>query len=307
MNIDQAKDIPLSIIIEKMGFKPHSETSFRLRYYSPYRNENTPSFFVYVKDNRWYDFGDSRGGDAIELVQLYLDSQKVGSSVSDALRWLKNMTSFVPIANVSVKDKLPSCTGKDQTLVFKIVEPLTNNALIRFGESRGIPEPVLKKYLQQVTFFNKNTNKTLIALGMENESRGFDVRNPSFKGCLRSKDITFIRGKPKPSGIQIFEGFMDFLSVITERNGKPFEDDSLILHSLNCMRKGTAYIRNYGYSTCYSWFDNDEPGKKATIAWDEFCKNEPGLKHIPQNEHYLPYKDVNAALMAKLELKGWGK
>lgn len=305
MNIEQAKDIPLSIVIEKMGLKPHSSTSLRLRFYSPYRVENTPSFFVYVNDNRWYDYGDSRGGDVVELVRLYLDSQQVGSSVSDALRWLKNMTNYVPIATVKVKDKFPTCEGRDKTLIFKTAEPLTNNALIRFGESRGIPESVLKKYLLQVSFLNKNTNRTLIALGMKNESKGFDVRNPSFKGCIRSKDISFIRGGNKPSGIHVFEGFMDFLSVITERNGKPFEEDTVILHSLNCMRKGTAYIRNYGYETCYSWFDNDEPGRKATKAWDDFCRNEPGLKHIPQNQLYLPYKDVNAAHMAKLELKGW--
>ncbi|MCX6315964.1 MAG: toprim domain-containing protein [Bacteroidetes bacterium] len=306
MNIEQAKAIPLSIILEKMGVNPHTTTPKRIRYLSPYRPEKTPSFFVYAGDNRWYDYGDARGGDVIDLVQCYLESQQVGATVSDALRWLKNMIAYQPITPVSVPDAYPACAGKDQTLVFKNAEPLKHTGLIRYGESRGIPPSILKQYLEQVSFLNRNSGKTLIALGMRNESKGYDVRNPNFKGCIRTKDISFIRGTiPKPPGIHVFEGFMDFLSVITQRNGKPFDDDALILHSLNCMQKGTAYLRHYGYEQCFTWFDNDEPGRKAIAVWDEFCSNEPGLKHIPQNLHYAPYKDVNAAHMAKLELKGW--
>lgn len=305
MNIEQAKAIPLSIILEKMGVKPHATTPKRIRYLSPYRNEKTPSFFVYTTDNRWYDYGDSRGGDGITLVQCYLESQQVGASVSDALRWLKNMTAYEPITQVPVTDSPPNCDGQDQTLVFKNAEPLKHIGLIRYGESRGIAPSILKHYLEEVSFLNRNSGKTLIALGMKNESKGYEVRNPNFKGCLRTKDISFIRGTtPKPPGIHVFEGFMDFLSVITQRNGKAFDDDTLILHSLNCMDKGTAYLRHYGYQTCYTWFDHDEPGRKATKAWDAFCRNEPGLTHTPQNQHYAPYKDVNAAHMAKLELKG---
>lgn len=289
-----------------MGIKPHTTTPRRTRYLSPYRPEKTPSFFVYTGDNRWYDYGDRRGGDVINLVQCYLESQQVGATISDALRWLNNMTAYEPIKAVAVADSYPTCDGRDETLVFKDAVPLKHTGLIRYGESRGIPPFILKQYLEQISFVNRNSGKILIALGMKNESKGYDVRNPSFKGCIRSKDISFIRGTiPKPPGIHVFEGFMDFLSVITQRNGKPFDDDTLILHSLNCMEKGTAYLRHYGYQHCYTWFDNDEPGQKATAAWDEFCSNEPGLKHIPQNEHYAPYKDVNAAHMAKLELKGW--
>jgi hypothetical protein len=48
--------------------------------------------------------------------------------------------------------------------------------------------------------------------------------------------------------------------------------------------------------------DNDESGKKATEALEQFARTEEGLKHIPMNDRYAPYKDVNAAHMAKLGL-----
>lgn len=303
MNIEQANTIPLSQILNKMGQKPQKETKTRIKYLSPYRNENTPSFFVFIKNNRWYDFGDQRGGDVVELVQLYLQSQNVISDVCAALRWVRAMIDYARITPVPVLDSYgKQCKGQESTLVFKKAEPISKVGLIRYGESRGIPPSILKRYMKQVFFLNKESGKSIFALGMKNESKGYDLRNPAFKGCIRQKDITFVRGQLKPPGVHVFEGAMDFLTAITTREGKPFEDDTIILHSLNCMEKGTAYIRKYGYTYCYTWFDNDLPGRKATLAWKEFCKREHGLLHIPMNTDYLPYKDVNAAHMARLEL-----
>jgi len=149
-------------------------------------------------------------------------------------------------------------------------------------------------------------------LSMRNDLKGYELRK--FKGCLGKKYITFIRGtQPKPAGINIFEGAFDFVSVITQRNGQPLTNDAMILHSLsnlkkatayirNYGKKATAYIRNYGYRECITWMDNDKAGLEAVKSWEEFCKTEENLQHVPMNDLYAPYKDVNAAHMAKLEL-----
>jgi len=303
MNIEQANSVPLPEILDKMGQKPHKQTKTRIQYLSPYREENTPSFFVFIKSNRWYDFGDQQGGDVINLVRLYLKSQNVNSDAGAALRWVRAMISYVRITPVAVEDSYSqTCNGKKRNLVFKKAEAITKTGLIRYAESRGIPPSVLRRYMLQVFFLNKETGKSIFALGMKNESNGYDLRNAVFKGCLRKKDITFIHGERNTPGVNVFEGSMDFLTAITQREGKPFTEDSIILHSLNCMDKGTAYIRGYGYTFCYTWFDNDLAGRRATLAWQEFCKRENGLQHIPMNEKYRPYKDVNAAHMARLEL-----
>lgn len=301
MNIEQANAVPLSTIIEKMGQHPKHITKAKIKYLSPYRDEKTPSFYVFVRDNRWYDYGMQEGGDVVDLVRKYLAFQKVGSSVSDALRWVKNMVHYSPVEDIPVKDHHKQ-EKRDTSLVLKRTGPLQHKALLAYGRNRGLSDEVLKGYLTEVHFKNTATDKTIFAFGMKNESGGFEVRNSFFKGCVKTKNVTLIRGQPKPSGVHVFEGMMDFLTVIEWRKGLPLDDDALILHSLNSMNKGSAFIRNYGYEFCYTWMDNDQAGDRATHIWAEFCREEPGLTHVPMNKAYLPHKDVNAAHMAKLGL-----
>ena len=37
-------------------------------YYSPFREEASPSFHIDLSTNRWFDFGTSEGGGVVELV-----------------------------------------------------------------------------------------------------------------------------------------------------------------------------------------------------------------------------------------------
>jgi len=300
MNIEQAKTIPLSVILDKMNRVPTKEKGRDVWYLSPFRNEQGASFKINLHKNTWYDFGIGKGGDIIDLIRGYLEAENENFEVKDALRWARNMTGFIPrIQPVPVED----FKEEDSTLVLRKIGPIKRLGLIKYGESRGITSPVLTKYMEEVTIYNRKTDKTFFSLGMENESKGYELRNPFFKGCVRKKDFTFIRGeKPKPPGVHLFEGCMDFLSVATQKEGKPFDDDVIVLHSLNCMDHASAFIRNYGYEFCYTWMDNDEPGQKATSAWQDFCKNEEGLTHVPMNAGYEAYIDVNAHHMSELGL-----
>lgn len=302
MNIEQAKTIPISVILDKMGKIPKRTNGRKTLYSSPLRNEKTPSFWVNELANTWRDYGDIewKGGDGIHLVRAYLDSETLTCGVSEALRWLRNMTGHVPyIRPVPVEEH------KDDRSFLKLrkVIDLEKEGLYLYAENRGIPRTLAEKYFKEIHFFNSKTEKTFFALCMKNESKGYEVRNPVFKGTVQKKDIIFIRGTtPKPPGIHVFEGPMDFVSVIAQRNGKPLEDDAIILTSLSLLGMGSAYIKSYGYEYCYTWMDNDQSGIEATKSWKTFCKNEEGLTHIPMNESYLPYKDINAHHTAKLEL-----
>ena len=302
MNIEQAKAIPITLILDKLNHPPQRTNGYKVNYFTPLRREKTPSLWVDTKANLWRDFGDFKwiGGDGIHLVRAYLESQGENKEVSDALRWLRNMTGFIPTIKPVID---PDEVESPKTLVLKHVGPIKRERLIEYGNERGIPEQVIRKYFLEAAISNSVTGKKFYALSMRNDLKGYELRNPYFKGCIGKKYITFIRGTiPKPDGVNYFEGSFDFLSAITQRNGQPFEDDSVILHSLSNLKKGAAYTKNYGYKFLYSWMDNDKPGIEATNAWDEFCKTEEGLIHVPKNDLYSPYKDVNAAHIAKLEL-----
>jgi hypothetical protein len=298
MNIEKARTIPMSEILSKIGLQPAKKKHNDYWYYSPFRNEKTPSFHVNVAKNVWYDFGEGEGGDSISFVCAYLKNSGYGHTVPDALRWLRNMF----YANIIIPFPKPEKVEPENSLILKSVKPLTHLALIRYLERRGITETVAHTYLKEIRLYNKNLQREYFAAAIRNEEGGYDYRSPYFKGCVKKKSISFIRGAvPKPDGIHIFEGMMDFLSAIMQQEDKKFYDDAIVLNSLSCMREATSYFRNYGYLTAYTWLDNDNAGKKATQAFDEiFCAEK--IRHVPMNACYAPHKDVNAWHMKILDL-----
>lgn len=301
MNIEFAKTIPMPEFLNKQGFSPVSTRGNQYKYLSPLRNEKTPSFFVNIEKNVWYDHGEGIGGDLIIYVCEYLKRYKEGHTVIDALRYIKNIGGYT---YRFPKDIRANEEPTEAALKLKSAQRIKHAGLIEYLAGRGIPLYVAQQYLQQLFVFNKNTGKSFYTLGIQNEDKGYELRNPYFKGTLGTKSYSFIRGlKPNSGAITLFEGMMDYGAIIAQREGKPLDNDVIILHSLACIQKATdEIIRNYGYENAYTWFDNDGAGRKASEAFAEFCKTEPGLKHQPMNQDYAPYKDVNAAHMAKLGL-----
>jgi len=300
MNIEQAKAIPIAQILEHINFQPTRTNDKESWYLSPIRAEKTASFHVHSSKNLWFDFGEGIGGDNIKLVQAILKSQGQSASVSDALSWLHETIGgnavYQPVQRSFAENKEPA-------LSVKSVKAISNVALIHYLESRGIPLSVAQKVLKQVSFTNSNTGKTLFALGLLNEEEGYELRNPFFQGSVGMKTISFIRGtQPKPPGINFFEGMMDYLSVVTQRNGVPLKNDTIVLNSVACVQHAIPYLTGYGYSIAYTWMDNDAAGKKAARSLAHIFKTEESIAHCPMNRVYQPYKDVNAWHMQRLEL-----
>lgn len=302
MNIDQAKAIPIAEILEKMGYKPSRKANFEYWYLSPLRQEKTASFQANIKKNIWFDFGLGEGGDAIDLISKYLKAQGVQNTVSDALRWLDNMFDHAP--KIMSITELPTETKNDPSaLSITSIKNIHHRVLENYLSDRGIPLQVAVRYLKEVRIHNKASGKNFVALGFKNEEGGYEIRNQKFKGCVKPKYISFIRGaNPDCKQVHVFEGVFDFLTAVTLNNGKHFEGDTIVLNSLALLSKVTPYIKGYGYSILYSWMDNDEVGKNATASLEAFAQTEEGLRHVPMNSQYEPYKDVNAAHTAKLGL-----
>ena len=300
MDIAHANTIPIAQILGQLDIHPKQTTPHRLLYLSPVRLEKTPSFWVYLKTNRWHDYGDGRGGDSVDLVCAYLKFCREAHTVSDALRWINNMGvapyQFKPPVYENDQPDAPS-------LVLKSRKTIQHLGLIHYLEKRGIPLEIAHRHLKEIHVRNQNTQKSFFALGFANEEGGYELRNPFFKGSLGAKAISFIRGtEPKPEGIHLFEGFMDYLSAVAQLNGKGFKGDAIVTSSLSCLKQAIPYIQNYGYRTAYTWLDNDPAGEKATVALDEFFKTQADLIHTPMNKIYAPHKDVNAWHMRQRNL-----
>lgn len=300
MNVKQALEVPVTRVLEILNCKSKPRKGKQQFFYSPFREEKTPSFHVHCDKNTWYDFGEGKGGNVIDLVSHHLKTSHESDTLVDALRWLRNMTgNYQPIQI----PKIERNEAPVRSLTVRQNAQIQHQGLLRYIANRGISLSIALKYTRQLYIHNSQSGQNFYAIGLQNENRGWELRNPSFKACISPKAVTFIRGSEiKSNQIHVFEGFFDFLSLVERSGSKQLKGDSLILNSLSCMEKGLAYLKNYGYEYLYSYMDNDEAGQKAIQRLNEFVATEEGLVHKPMNEKYAPLKDVNAWHMHELGL-----
>jgi Toprim-like/CHC2 zinc finger len=302
VNIKQARSIPLAVVLERMGAKLSRRTERDLWFLSPLREEHTPSLHVHQAKNVWYDFGEGSGGNSVDLVCAYLQVTGEDATVTDALRWLRNMTGYVKPSSFPREDTAAR-PGNEKGWVVKKVKPIEHPALIRYLQQRGIPLELAQQHLKEVFVRHPTSYRGLFALGFKNEDGGYELRNPFFKGCVAPKTVTFIRGAvPKPEAIHVFEGFMDFLSAAAEQEGQQLDGDVLVLNSVSGLGDAIGYIKGYGYRFLFSWLDNNPAGEKATRVLADLATAEVGLTHQAMNDTYAPHEDVNAWRMHRLGL-----
>ncbi len=296
MDIPFAKTIPLRKIFEVWGIKPIPIRNGLHLYASPLNEERYSKLVVNPETNTCFDPITGQTGNTIELVCQYLQSQGVSHTTMDALRWLKTMTGKQGKAIELLAD-MPDYKSMDKNYAIKDVSYLSDPALIRYLElRRGIPFYIIRHKVKQLLLKNKQTGKNFVAIGFLNEDWGYAIRNPKIKAHIGARAISFIRGKtPKPDGVHIFKDIYDYLSAIIYRNSKLFDEDSIILNSMDCLQDMTGYICNYGYTYLRAWLGNDEQSKAYTALLQSFCKKEK-LRFETANETYSGFKDINDKL-----------
>ena len=167
--------------------------------------------------------------------------------------------------------------------------PLKSPSLESYLRDRSINISIARMYLEVVQFYNKDTNKEYFGLGLKNQSGDYEVRNPKLKTVVGKKDISFIKGKGEGNNtITVFEGFMDFLSYLTALNKRHLQSDVIILNSTKLTDKAKDFIKENTYQKIYTFFDNDNAGQEADLAFLEF-----GQKVTPCNHLYKDFKDYN--------------
>ena len=317
MNSKQAKKINLPDLMRKLGYEPTAIKKDGKEYWyrSPFRNEKEASFHTSYLGGKWIwnDFGDI-GGTVIDFVMRHQRLNGVG----DALSYL-DATYPANCYKTSPEAKLPPKTSNPDLFSFQqqdhreAVENFSEKRELEFIkayqvkrsiiyaylENREIPRSLTDRYLREVQYRNVKSQKEFFAFGMKNESGGYEIRAASdeysFKSSLIGRDITLIKGQRKEaSTVNIFEGMIDFLSLLVMLNVSNLAGDSIIMHSLSSFQRTLTAIESMKYQTVNLFLDNNKSGKEYTAKFQNIL----GEAACSQSSLFEPYEDLNDALKA---------
>lgn len=260
MDLDLIKQKSCTEYLLSKGLEKDRKSNNRYSFFkSPFRNERTSSLCVNENKNTWFDYGAGFGGDVIRLVEV---CENV--SFKTALEILGDSTFK------EVKQK----TNKSN-LVINDVKSLNNNNLISYlRNERLINIDIARKYVKEIHFTLNDRQQ--YAIGFENDKGGFELRNKYLKISTSPKWFTSIN---EGDVINVFEGFMDFLSLMTHYNSEP-KEKVIVLNSVSMVDK-VDLTDNTKF-----WGDNDNAGNECLKK----------LKAKDMRKLYHGYKDINEFL-----------
>ena len=283
MNIDQIKQIKLQDFLATMGCKPVKQYGVNLMYLSPLRTEKHASFKINTELNLWYDFGISRGGNIIDLVELLYNSSDVPYLIHQIER---NAPSCVSVSLPTAKPNTPQ-NSFENLQVLSISHP----ALIKYLGERCIDIEIARTVCKELHFDTRG--KHYFGIGFPNIAGGYEIRNPFFKGGITPKDISLFHNEESKQSCFVFEGFIDFLSFMMLRrkeNDGLKRQDYLVLNSVSNVKKALEPLSHYENVQCF--LDNDEAGRKAYQALLMGLK----VPVIDSSGLYADCKDLNEFL-----------
>ncbi|RZK27177.1 MAG: DNA primase [Flavobacterium sp.] len=278
MTCEKANAIDILSYLSSLGFQPKTIRNSDHWYFSPFRNERTPSFKVNTKLNCWYDHGLGKGGSLIDFGILFHHC-----SVRELLEKLTNF-SFHPHLPAA---QIPRSNADEKSqLRIQSVNPIISSPWLKtYLDERKIPLDIANQFCSQVGFELYNSPR--LAIGFQNDKSGYELRSADFKGSSSPKDVTFVDNKSQ--SVSVFEGFIDFLSWYTMNPSEGQLSNFLVLNSLAFFEKKRPLMD--AYEKVNLFLDRDKAGIVAT--------RKAVLSHPRYNDRsklYKGYKDLNDKL-----------
>jgi len=288
MNCKQFNSISLEEVLLCLGHLPTKQNEKEAWYLNPFASESQPSFKLDKRINVWYLHSEGVGGNNTDFMKKYLNT-----SVNEVLDWAQKQSFSSYHQQQHIKKSEPN---------YRIDEilDLQNQNLKQYLQGRGL-SPKTYDYIKEVRF--TVGEKKLYAIGFENLSGGFELRNSFYKGSLLKKDVSILNldsnirdisnfQAEKIKAVAVFEGFMDALSFIEMQ--RSFVGDILVMNSIALLTKSINHLKNY--SDINLFLDNDNAGIK--------CKSQI-IKSFPEaKDHsgiYSERKDLNEFLIHRMK------
>ncbi|SDF42179.1 Toprim-like [Cellulophaga baltica] len=278
LSCERARAFPIEKALAKLGHFPTRATEKEAWFLSPIRSETQASFKVSKELNRWYDHGAGMGGNIIDLICMIKKT-----SVKETLQWLeKGQISF------SFQQQQPLEKEKKDRLRVLYAQPIQHFGLIRYLFERKITLATASKLCHEVHYMHKG--RRYFAIGLKNDSDGWELRNKYYKSSISPKDISHIKnGKDK---LIITEGMFDLLSLMEIHKNLQEAYDFLVLNSTAFVSKAIKLVDEYSCVELY--LDSDKNGKRTTEILKEYSKNWKDKSVL-----YSEVKDINEWLISR--------
>ena len=281
---------PLQDILAHFGKdnRPHGKNM----YFSPFREERTPSFNIKPDANIWFNFGTGEGGGAIDLV-----CNLAGCTRKESLDILSIITGhYPPMEDIRPRVRTERKKSEPAVVITQISQTFTNRTLIRYAEARGISKEILDHNCQQVHYYlTSDRSRMVTAIGFMNDNGGYSLRSTRTK-ISNGSFISTIKGTEDSLGkIFVFEGFFDYLSFLAIRKEVSLSESVCVLNGVGNVAHALKVLENYKEVNLF--LDNDEAGRKCrdTIV-AHLTKDESTINVCDLSAVYGKHKDLNSML-----------
>ena len=290
--IDRLKSsVPIEKILMSLGFRTEHRGYM---YFSPLRDERTPSMSVRFKDGawQWYDHGEGTGGTGLELVQRLKHC-----GFREAVETLASI-SAIPLKQQP--QPFPSREVQHGIEVEQVGRNFIRFRLRDYIESRGIDIALAQQYCKEITYRNTASGRTYTAVGFPNNAGGWVLRSDSFKGTTQSCITTLNRDgrvekPPSSERVMLFEGFFNFLSWMQMHGASLPPCDVVVLNSVTNSKSAAPFISEH--KAAESFLDNDITGKACFLKLQSLC---PGTAFTDHTGEYQGHNDLNELLKSSL-------
>ena len=278
MNCEQANQIDLVDYLFSIGLQQKKISQENYWYLSPLHEERTASFKVNKTKNIWYDHGIGKGGKLVDFLCLYLNCP-----IHEVLQRLSNnsITVKLSIHQQKTPDSLNQL-DEGAIQILSIKNPITNLELNKYLIQRNIAVNVANKFCKEIWY--KSRENIFCAIGFKNNSGGYELRSPSFKGAVSPKYVSWLDNKA--NSISVFEGFFDFLSYRSMESIQKPLTNILVINSLSFFTRSLLLMERH--ERIHLYLDNDKAGKECL---------EQGMqrtsKVIDESSLYKGFKDLN--------------
>ena len=283
--------VPVADILSHLGYSDRHQGDM---FYSPFRNEVSPSFHINHKANVWYDHGTGVGGGVLDLVRLLTNC-----SVREALDYLASIKGIIP-DSVNIPRESRQVERKPMINIIKTYSPVENETLKAYALNRGISGDILNRYCQEVVYEIKGKrNHRFHAIGFPNCEDGYVLRSTKQKRCTGNAP-TWIDSNENVSDVKsadtlyVFEGFMDFLSWKMMDEFTFDRYDCCVLNSVTNLGKIIAKVAEY--ETVKTFLDNDDAGLRAFSQLAQALET-TDVSISEMSGLYDGYKDLNEMLV----------